>query len=479
MGGHLRLRARITLLVAAGAIAVAVGLALVLSNTVRLRHDADATIRSDAYLIDVINLERLVVDSETGLRGYVITGRPLFLAPLHAAQAAFPQVRAQLEQAARQDHAFIEQAQGLVAAAQSYLSSYLPAVLATAAHDLPAARSFRTTLDGKHLVDGIRGRTASLEHLVSARELQRQRTAKSEASNAVTEAIVVLVLLTALTLLLGAVLGRLAVGQELARERSQTTNRTLQESLLPRGLPTIPGCEIAVRFRPAGAGELVGGDFYDVFSVGEDKWAIVLGDVCGKGAEAAAVTAMARWTLRSLSAEPVAPDEALRWLNAAMLRQRLGVRFITIAYLLVTVGADHAQVAIACAGHPAPILVPLADEPSVPDAHGTLLGVWPDLDLTVREVRLTPGDSLLAYSDGVTEQGPEPASSSPIEILRDRAADSNAEQLAARMERYARGLSDTQRDDIAILALRFTGGGGTEPPPSGDVVAGRAAAQRA
>src|ERR1700758_3097601 len=113
MGGHLRLRTRITLLVAAGAIAVAVGLALVLSNTVRLRHDADATIRSDAYLIDVINLERLVVDSETGLRGYLITGRALFLAPLHAAQTDFPQARAQLDRAAAQDDAFGQQAHAL------------------------------------------------------------------------------------------------------------------------------------------------------------------------------------------------------------------------------------------------------------------------------------------------------------------------------------------------------------------------------
>ncbi len=475
MGGHLRLRARISILVGAGAIAVAIGLALALSNTIKLRHDADATIRSDAYLVSVINTEQQVVDAETGLRGYVITGKPSFLQPLHEAQKDFPQARAQLEQAADRDKAFVQQANGLALASQSYLSTYVPAVLAMAAHDLPFARSFATTLEGKHLVDAVRARTAALEQLVSAREVKRQRTAHSEASNAVTEAIIVLALLTMLTLLLGVLLGRLAVGRELARERSESTNRILQESLLPRVMPTIPGCEIAVRFMPAGAGELVGGDFYDVFEVGSNEWAIVLGDVCGKGPEAAAVTAMARWTLRSLSARPVAPDEALRFLNDAMLRQHLGVRFMTIAYLLVTIEPDRAHVAVACAGHPPPILVPVGEEPTTPDAHGTLLGVWPDIDLRLSAVALTPGDTVVVHTDGVTDQGPGSAPWSPGAMLRDRSPDSSAEQLATLLERYARQLTGVQRDDIAILALRFNGTDGTATPSPPESVAGETA----
>ena len=118
--------------------------------------------------------------------------------------------------------------------------------------------------------------------------------------------------------------------------RSEYTARTLQQSLLPAVIPDLPSCELAIRFAPAGAGDLVGGDFYDVFAVGDEHWAVVIGDVCGKGAQAAAVTAMARWTLRSFAGSLRPPADVLRSLNDAMLRQGLGGRFITIVYALLT-----------------------------------------------------------------------------------------------------------------------------------------------
>ncbi len=230
---------------------------------------------------------------------------------------------------------------------------------------------------------------------------------RDSADTAVAEAIAVLVALTLLTVLLGAFLGRLALARDRARARSERTAAILQRSLLPHGLPTVPRCELAVRFRPAGAGELVGGDFYDVFALGKGRWAIVLGDVCGKGAEAAAITAMARWTLRSYITDTDDPAEPLRFLNASMLRQDLDGRFITVAYLLLSTERDRAQVSVACAGHPAPIHVPALGEPVAVDARGPLLGVWPDIDLETERLVLMPGDSLVVYTDGVTDQGPE------------------------------------------------------------------------
>jgi len=419
MGAPVRLRVWISVLVAAGAAVVAVGVALLLSNTIGLRSSADATIRTDAYLERVVEVERLVVDAETGLRGYVITGRSLFLAPLRAAEARLPQAITALHQSAARDGAFVPQARALAQASRSYLSGYVPFVLGIAAHRLSDVRSFAATLTGKRLVDDVRARTATLERLVTARQDARQTTAHRSADRSVAEAIIVLVVLTVLMVVIGAALGRLAVGQGVARERSERTNRTLQQSLLPQALPTIPGCELAVLFTPAGAGELVGGDFYDAFAVDPGRWAIVVGDVCGKGAEAAAVTAMARWTLRSLAGAPVPPADALRFLNDAMLREDLGGRFITIAYqLLRVVDAGRAEVTVACAGHPAPILVPKAGEPSTLPARGTLLGVWPDILLHTAEIRLSPGDSLVTYTDGVTDQGPETQLSPPLETLR-------------------------------------------------------------
>jgi serine phosphatase RsbU (regulator of sigma subunit) len=240
----------------------------------------------------------------------------------------------------------------------------------------------------------------------------------------------------------------------------------LRQSLLPTSLPAIPGCELAVRFRPAQEAELVGGDFYDAFAVSDGRWAIVVGDVCGKGAEAAAVTAMARWTLRSLASWSVGPDEALRFLNRAMLGEDLEGRFITVAYLLLTIEDGVAHVALACAGHPPPILVPASGEPRVLPARGTLLGIWPDIRLQTTELALEHGDTILLYTDGVSDSGPG-AAREPAEALRGHGHRAGADQLADALERYATEPREPRRDDVAIFAVQFTGGGPGEGVPGG------------
>ena len=116
----------------------------------------------------------------------------------------------------------------------------------------------------------------------------------------------------------------------LHRQRSAIA-RTLQNSLLPPVLPEIAGIETAALYRAAGEGTDVGGDFYDLFTVADDEWIAVIGDVCGKGAEAAAVTALARYTIRTAAVRRRSPAAILRWLNDAMLRQDLDGRFCTIA----------------------------------------------------------------------------------------------------------------------------------------------------
>ena len=203
--------------------------------------------------------------------------------------------------------------------------------------------------------------------------------------------------------------------------RSEHTARTLQQSLLPAVIPDFPSCELAIRFAPAGAGDLVGGDFYDVFAVGDDHWAVVVGDVCGKGAQAAAVTAMARWMLRSFAGRAAPPADVLRALNEAMLRQDLGGRFITIVYALISVSADEAHVTVACAG-PSAGAVRLGHR----RAGGAGRARRPARDLArdpARQVdlRLAPGDSLVLYTDGVTDQGPG-SGRSPEHAIRSSSA---------------------------------------------------------
>ena len=466
-----RLPARIALVVGAGALLVALGVTLLLVNTVKLHDSADATGRSDAYLVAAIDLERLVVDAETGLRGYVITGRPVFLAPTHDAQQGYAQARAALTHAATKDGEFLAQTAALEHASDAYMTGYLPKTLRLAARDLPASRAYGTTSTGKQMVDDVRARATLLQRLVSAREDTRQDTAKSEASHSTVEAVLVLVLLTAGTLLLGVFLGSLVLSRERARERSERTVEVLRQSLLPTSLPAIPGCELAARFHPAREAELVGGDFYDAFAVSDGRWAIVIGDVCGKGAEAAAVTAMARWTLRSLASWSVGPDEALRFLNRAMLGEDLEGRFITGADLLLTIEEGTAHASVACAGHPPPILVPGSGDPRELPTRGTLLGIWPDIRLQTTELALEHGDTILLYTAGVSDAGPGPERQ-PAEALRGLGREAGADQLADALERYATQPREPRRDDIAIVAVQFTGGPQREGVRGG---AGRAA----
>jgi serine phosphatase RsbU (regulator of sigma subunit) len=237
--------------------------------------------------------------------------------------------------------------------------------------------------------------------------------------------------------------------------------RTLRRSLMPAALPEIPGCELGVRFLPARSDELVGGDFYDVFGLGPRRWALVVGDVCGKGAEAATVTAMARWTLRTVAMTGGDGDQALRGLNTAMLDTAmldtdLGGRFITLALVVLTLGPERVHASVLCAGHPPPTLVPAEGAPQPVPARGTLLGVWRDIELAPAELELAPGDSLVLNTDGVTDTGPGPEPV-PARLLGDHPRGASADELARTLERAALQRPGPRRDDVAILAVRYLG----------------------
>jgi serine phosphatase RsbU (regulator of sigma subunit) len=448
------LRVRIFLAVAAGALLVGGGVALLLTNTVALRNTAASSSRASSYLQRAVNLERLVVDAETGLRGNVITGQALFLQPLHRAQAQLPATVAALERAASETGMYQRQTAELIGAVRNYMSVYVPRALGLAAQDLRAARSFSETLAGKQQVDGIRARVAALQGLLTSSQNQRQASARHTASRSIADAIVVLVLLMLLTGVLGGYLGHLAVERERARRQSAETAGILQESILPVENPKIPGCELATRFIPGG-GE-VGGDFYDVFELEPGRWALVLGDVCGKGARAAAATAMARWSLRSSLTAQATAAEALRFLNDVVRRNDPDGRFITAACMMLSLDADRARIEVACGGHPRPVLVPHDGPASAVAADGDLLGIMPTIRLRTAEVELRPGDSLVAYTDGVTDLGPE-ARRAPAQALEDRGTSADAEQLAGILTDLAREPPGRHPDDVAIIALRFVG----------------------
>lgn len=455
------LRARVIALVATGSLVVAGGVALLLTNTVALRTSARSTTRTDQYLLRVVDVERLVVDAETGLRGYVISGRTLFLQPLHQAQSHLPAAISALQQSAAQNHIYQRQTATLIAAVRSYLAVYVREALAMGAHDLPALRSFSETFAGKRQVDAIRSQVAELEGLVSANQADRQKSASHTANRSIAEAIAALILLTLLTGALGGYLAHLVDQRERARRSSEDTARILQESILPAAIPRIPGLELATRFVPGGGP--VGGDFYDVFELAPGRWAVSVGDVCGKGAQAAAATAMARWSLQSSMTSGATPTEALRFLNDVVRRNDHDGRFITAACLRVSLGPDSARIEIACAGHPAPILVPRHGAATAVPADGDLLGILPVIRLRPAEVELRFGDSLVAYTDGVTDLGPE-LRRSPVQALEERTPESDAEDLARILDDLAHQPAGRHPDDVAIVAVRFIGESGPLPP---------------
>jgi len=278
MRGQVRLVVAVVVAVTMGAAGVAFGVALLLGDTVHLRSNATATLRTGDYLAATINVERVVVDAETGLRGYVITGEKLFLAPTIAAQAQLPQAARALERAASDEGAFVTRATALADSARAYMTSYVPRVTREVATDPKAARSVPTTALGAH---------------------------------------------------------------------------------------------------------------------------------------AAAVTAMARWTLRSLAGSPRPPADVLRTLNEAMLRQDLDGRFITVAYALLSAHAGEARVTVACAGHPRRSPSPTTASPRDRrvDARGTL--------------------NLRSFEGGTTMKAPEHRAESDPRAGRAPRSDSDADRPLA------------------------------------------------
>lgn len=248
-----------------------------------------------------------------------------------------------------------------------------------------------------------------------------------------------------------------------ARLYSERTEiaRTLQASLLPRELPAIPGADLAAAFLPAGDENIVGGDFYDVFHAGEGVWAAILGDVSGKGAQAAAITAAARHTLRAAAMIDPDPAANLTLLNRVLVADLAPSQFCTAVYARLCPSDDGIVVRLANGGHP-PALVLRADGTVEPVAGGTgpLIGILVDAEFAETEVRLAPGELLLLHTDGVTEVADggillgERELRATLAARRGEPAAAVVEAVTAAALRLQRG---TPRDDIAVLAIRAGG----------------------
>jgi hypothetical protein len=252
-------------------------------------------------------------------------------------------------------------------------------------------------------------------------------------------------------------LASVAISNAQLYERERTIAQTLQRSLRPGGLPVVAGLSAAVRFRPAGESVELGGDFYDLFEAGGGAYAALIGDVQGKGPDAAAVTALARHTLRAGAVYEQRPSGVLALLHKALREQRSDGRFCTVAHAHLRIGKGRVQVELACGGHPLPLVVHPDGQVEPVGRLGTLLGTDIEPQLYDVTVELREGDVLLLYTDGVTEVRRRRREVFGLAQLTELLAGCGAlppDAVADRVEAAVIAASEGRlRDDMAILAL--------------------------
>jgi serine phosphatase RsbU (regulator of sigma subunit) len=258
-------------------------------------------------------------------------------------------------------------------------------------------------------------------------------------------------------------------GQSLRRatlyETERSTSRLLQASLLPRSLPSIPGMRLAARYWASGRDSAVGGDFYDVVESPGGSMALI-GDVCGRGVEAASVMGMARHAAWSAAERERSPAAVLATVNDVLRRRVDDYRFVTMCAVLLEPRPEGLVATVACAGHPLPVRVG-RDVVAPVGRNGMLLGIYPDPPLFEERVVLDRDASLILHTDGVVERsGRHVPFAEDDELVRAaRAAAGDAERLAASIEAVLMD-ADSLADDAALLVVC------AGDPVAGDSVAG-------
>lgn len=238
-------------------------------------------------------------------------------------------------------------------------------------------------------------------------------------------------------------------------------SQALQGALLPRALPAVPGIEFAAEYLPSNSGSDVGGDFYDVFPVGSDRWLLTIGDVCGTGARAAARTGLVRDVLRVLVREGRSLVRTIEMLNDVMGEAADPQQFCTLAAAMLgraTLGGRSAvTVDLVLAGHVKPVVVHGDGTAEQIGRFGTAVGLVESVDLHCTRHVLTAGEALLFYTDGVTEcrRGPEQFGDDRLLDAAAAASGSSATRLVAAVRDAAqRFATDRRGDDMALLAVR-------------------------
>ena len=255
----------------------------------------------------------------------------------------------------------------------------------------------------------------------------------------------------------------LAVANARLYTQQQDIAQTLQRSLLPRQMPEPAGVDVAATYRAAGAHNLVGGDFYDLWEIGSaGEFGFAIGDVCGKGAAAAALTALARHTVRTASIwlPDHRPGGVLWALNDAVIKRAGNGQFCTVTYAYARPCEEGLELSVASGGHPLPFVLRADGSVEQPGETGTLLGILPDITVHEERIVLRPGDGIVLWTDGISDRrgDGELFGEERLRALLESAGQGSPREITDTIERAVVGFSATDpQDDIAVLVLRFTG----------------------
>ena len=235
-------------------------------------------------------------------------------------------------------------------------------------------------------------------------------------------------------------------------------SHALQRTLLPPQPPEVPGLDVAAGYQAAGEGNEVGGDFYDVFKVAPRRWRFAIGDVCGKGLEAAAVTGLTRHALRILAREEHDIPAVLERLNSLILEEGSAVPFVTLIHGEIDMSPGCASVSMVCAGHPPPLLLRSHGGTKTAADSQPLLGVMEDVTFRCHTCHIRSGDVLLCVTDGVTERRSGDRlldDDNGLSQLLSDCSGLNAGAIVARIQREVREFgSGPPTDDTALIAFR-------------------------
>jgi serine phosphatase RsbU (regulator of sigma subunit)/anti-sigma regulatory factor (Ser/Thr protein kinase) len=253
---------------------------------------------------------------------------------------------------------------------------------------------------------------------------------------------------------------RVALAMDNARlytEQLQASH-ALQRTLLPPQLPEVPGLDVAAGYQAAGEGDEVGGDFYDAFKVAPGRWRFAIGDVCGKGLEAAAVTGLTRHALRILARDGHDIPAVLERLNSLILEEGSAVPFVTLIHGEIDISPGRASVSMVCAGHPPPLLLRSQGGTKIAAGSQPLLGVMEDVTFRCDTCHIRQGDVLLCVTDGVTERRSGDRlldDDNGLSRLLSDCSGLNAGAIVARLQREVREFGfGPPTDDTALIAFR-------------------------